>query len=237
MSHNRSFVGWMCGSQSLSNPGTPHDNVVAEAFCSILKREEQSLNWYNTPEALEKTVGDYIDFYNQKRPHRKLKIQTPTNLNRNSSVLTNSLNENRIQNKTFEWGAIGSVSNGFATPASCPQKKAAYHKLLTTPCCSKIVSKWPSKTTENIFEANVRSGFSVQTENGASLDGEWCPNVIIWKIPLQAVDQFEMVVYRGLYTVWERIYNKTFEGKSHWTCLKSRYHCNPINSKIRNRIF
>ena len=25
--------------QSLSNPGTPHDNAVAEAFFSILKRE------------------------------------------------------------------------------------------------------------------------------------------------------------------------------------------------------
>jgi len=63
--------------QSLSNPGTPHDNAVAEAFFSILKREELSHNWYNTPDALEKTVGEYIDFYNQKRPHRKLKLQTP----------------------------------------------------------------------------------------------------------------------------------------------------------------
>ena len=63
--------------QSLSNPGTPHDNAVAEAFFSILKREELSHNWYNSAEELENTVGEYIDFFNSKRPHRKLKLQTP----------------------------------------------------------------------------------------------------------------------------------------------------------------
>ena len=63
--------------QSLSNPGTPHDNAVAEAFFSILKREELSHNWYNTPEDLENTLRDYIDFFNRKRPHRKLNLQTP----------------------------------------------------------------------------------------------------------------------------------------------------------------
>ena len=63
--------------QSLSNPGTPHDNAVAEAFFSILKREELSHNWYNTAEELENTIGEYVDFFNSKRPHRKLKLQTP----------------------------------------------------------------------------------------------------------------------------------------------------------------
>jgi len=69
--------------QSLSNPGTPHDNAVAEAFFSILKREELSHNWYNTPEDLENTLRDYIDFYNRKRPHRKLKLQTPDQFEEN----------------------------------------------------------------------------------------------------------------------------------------------------------
>ena len=63
--------------QSLSNPGTPHDNAVMEAFFSAFKREELSYNWYNSPEELEQTVKKYVDFYNQKRPHRKLKLQTP----------------------------------------------------------------------------------------------------------------------------------------------------------------
>ena len=63
--------------QSLSNPGTPHDNAVAEAFFSILKREELSHNWYNSAEDLDKTIREYIEFFNSKRPHRKLNLQTP----------------------------------------------------------------------------------------------------------------------------------------------------------------
>ena len=63
--------------QSLSNPGTPHDNAVAESFFSTFKREELSHNCYHSLEELEKTVADYIDFYNHKRPHRKLKLRTP----------------------------------------------------------------------------------------------------------------------------------------------------------------
>ena len=39
--------------QSLSNPGTPHDNAVAEAFFSILKREALSHNWYTSAERPE----------------------------------------------------------------------------------------------------------------------------------------------------------------------------------------
>ena len=63
--------------QSLSNPDTPHDNAVAEAFFSILKREELSHKWYNSAEELEETVREYIEFFNHKRPHRKLNSQTP----------------------------------------------------------------------------------------------------------------------------------------------------------------
>lgn len=69
--------------QSLSNPGTPHDNAVMESFFGTLKREELSHNWYNTPEELDKTVREYIEFYNLKRPHRKLKLQTPDQFEQN----------------------------------------------------------------------------------------------------------------------------------------------------------
>jgi len=69
--------------QSLSNPGTPHDNAVMESFFATLKREELSHNWYNTPEELDKTIREYIDFYNLKRPHRKLKMQTPDQFEQN----------------------------------------------------------------------------------------------------------------------------------------------------------
>ena len=58
--------------QSFSNPGTPHDSAVAEAFFSIMKREEISHNYYHSAEELEETVADFIEFYNSMRPHRKL---------------------------------------------------------------------------------------------------------------------------------------------------------------------
>lgn len=63
--------------QSFSNPGTPHDNAVAEAFFSIMKREEISHNYYHTLEELETTVNDFIVFYNTMRPHRKLRNLSP----------------------------------------------------------------------------------------------------------------------------------------------------------------
>ncbi len=68
--------------QSLSNPGMPHDNAVAEAFFSTFKREELSHNCYQSYEELEKTVREYMGFYNQKRPHRKLDLQTPDQFER-----------------------------------------------------------------------------------------------------------------------------------------------------------
>ena len=32
---------------------------------------------------LEKTIRDYIEFFNLKRPHRKLKLQTPDQFGQN----------------------------------------------------------------------------------------------------------------------------------------------------------
>ena len=68
--------------QSFSNPGTPHDNAVAEAFFSIMKREEISHNYYHSAEELEATVADYIEFYNSMRPHRKLHNLSPDQFER-----------------------------------------------------------------------------------------------------------------------------------------------------------
>jgi len=36
-----------------------------------MKQEELSLNWYETPEELEKTVADYISNFNSYRPLQK----------------------------------------------------------------------------------------------------------------------------------------------------------------------
>ena len=64
--------------QSFSNPGTPLDNAVAESFFSCMKREELSHNYYDEPDELRRTVADYVDFFNNMRPHQKLGMLTPT---------------------------------------------------------------------------------------------------------------------------------------------------------------
>ena len=68
--------------QSFSNPATPHDNAVAEAFFSVLKREDISHSYYQTREDLEKAVTNYIEFYNSMRPHRKLHNLSPNDFER-----------------------------------------------------------------------------------------------------------------------------------------------------------
>ena len=44
---------------------------------SIMKREELSHNWCETPEALEKTVADFISLFNGYRLLQKLSNLTP----------------------------------------------------------------------------------------------------------------------------------------------------------------
>ena len=63
--------------QSFSNPGTPLDNAVMESFFASLKREELSHNTYDTLEDLRRDVWDYVDFFNNMRPHQRLGMMTP----------------------------------------------------------------------------------------------------------------------------------------------------------------
>ena len=63
--------------QSFSTPGQPHDNAVLEAFFSAFKKEQVYRNIYHTKEELEASVAEYIEFYNEGRPHRKLNMKTP----------------------------------------------------------------------------------------------------------------------------------------------------------------
>lgn len=84
--------------QSLSNP-VPHDNAVAEAFFSILKREELSHNWYNSAEELDKTIREHIEFFNSKRPHRELNMQPPEHTNGNTGKGNHTTEQ--LKKKTF----------------------------------------------------------------------------------------------------------------------------------------
>ena len=63
--------------QSVSRPGTPLDNAVAESFFATFKKEELYHKEFHTYEELKIGIDEYILFYNQIRPHKKLKYVSP----------------------------------------------------------------------------------------------------------------------------------------------------------------
>lgn len=63
--------------QSFSDIGNPLDNAVAESFFASLKKEQFKFHFYETVSELEESLSEYIDFYNDYRPHECLKQQTP----------------------------------------------------------------------------------------------------------------------------------------------------------------
>ena len=68
-----------CGvNQSFSATARPHDNAVAETFFASFKKEEAYRREYTSEQGYRKSVEQYIQFYNELRPHRTLKYKTPT---------------------------------------------------------------------------------------------------------------------------------------------------------------
>ncbi len=63
--------------QSFSAPGSPHDNAVAESFFASIKKEDFRRNYYKTEEEFRVAVKEYIEFYNDYRPHQRLGFLTP----------------------------------------------------------------------------------------------------------------------------------------------------------------
>jgi len=63
--------------QSLSPPGRPQHNAVMESFFASLKREELYRTQYHSVEEMKKRIQQYIDHYNNDRPHATLKYKTP----------------------------------------------------------------------------------------------------------------------------------------------------------------
>lgn len=64
--------------QSLSKPGTPHDNAVAESFFAGFKKEELYRTNYRSEAELRKCVAGYMMFYNDDCPHGTLHYKTPS---------------------------------------------------------------------------------------------------------------------------------------------------------------
>ncbi len=67
-----------CGvKRSFSRPGNPLDNAVAESFFASFKKEEAYRREYASEASFQKSVANYIEFYNCKRPHQTLLYKTP----------------------------------------------------------------------------------------------------------------------------------------------------------------
>ena len=62
---------------SFSRARVPYDNSVMESFFASLKREELYRTKYRSEREFKAAVDSYIEFYNDKRPHAKLKYKTP----------------------------------------------------------------------------------------------------------------------------------------------------------------
>ena len=62
---------------SFSTPGNPYDNAVCESFSYRLKYEALYQKLFTTAPEVEAELGKYIDYYYNRRPHRKLDFKTP----------------------------------------------------------------------------------------------------------------------------------------------------------------
>lgn len=63
--------------QSFSSKANPYDNAVIESFFSNFKREEINHHDYEFFEELQESVKEYMNYYNDYRPHLSLKNKTP----------------------------------------------------------------------------------------------------------------------------------------------------------------
>ena len=72
--------------QSVSRPGNPYDNAVAESFFKTLKRELVNGRHYETREEAKQDIFKYIElYYNTKRTHSALGYKSPAEFERESA--------------------------------------------------------------------------------------------------------------------------------------------------------
>lgn len=63
--------------QSFSASGRPLDNAVSETFFATFKKEEAYRRDYLSERDFRKSVDEYIQFYNEARPHATLAYKSP----------------------------------------------------------------------------------------------------------------------------------------------------------------
>jgi len=71
---------------SMDGRGRALDNIMIERFWGSLKREKIYINEYSTVEELKSGVSEYIEFYNNERPHQSLKEHYPSEVYKNISI-------------------------------------------------------------------------------------------------------------------------------------------------------
>ena len=62
---------------SFSQAYVPYDNCVRQSVFASLKSEELYRKKYRSEKEFYKAVDEYIEFYNEQRPHAKLQYKTP----------------------------------------------------------------------------------------------------------------------------------------------------------------
>lgn len=72
--------------QSFSRAHIPYDNSVVESFFSNFKREELNRRKYKSERELFAAIDNYIDFYNNKRPHSSNNYKTPASKEQNHTT-------------------------------------------------------------------------------------------------------------------------------------------------------
>ena len=72
-----SFCKTLGITQSFSRKASPYDNSVMDAFFKTMKAEELYRNQYRSERHLRENIQNYIEFYNEKRPHQMNRYQTP----------------------------------------------------------------------------------------------------------------------------------------------------------------
>ncbi|MGY4567184.1 transposase InsO family protein [Bradyrhizobium sp. USDA 3256] len=62
---------------SMDGKGAWRDNVFVKRLWRSVKHEEVYLKAYDSVREARASIGQYLDFYNQKRPHSSLDGRTP----------------------------------------------------------------------------------------------------------------------------------------------------------------
>jgi len=81
---------------SMDGKGRATDNICIERFWRSIKYEEIYLNEYKNMKVLRKSIGTYMDNYNQKRLHSAIDYQTPNEVYFQASNNSNSEGDNTL---------------------------------------------------------------------------------------------------------------------------------------------